>query len=398
MRPADNANDIEKLIKKLRYNGSAETHNRILGNIMQALDAVEKEEPSASTQNIWRTIMKSKITKIAAAAVIVIAVVLCIHQFGKPLVTGTPTFAQVIQPIFNAKTATLTIIIGQEGKGPEIHDMIMGSRIRRTLSNIEDLVAIIDLQTGRILQLTPSKKEAIYIDLKDWPSIPNYMDRLRNVITKLQDSPHFMVEELGIQKFNNQKLIGFRAKHPKTEITIWADPKIALPVRIEQIAGQMQFICKDLQFDVPMDESLFSMDVPEGYSLQQAELDLHGATEEDFIEGLRIMAEDLGDGYFPDSVALEDYLKQAPAIMKKCEELGLSEEEQAELGLKLQQYLLFIRFFKGEGEWHYAGKGVRLGDVETPIFWYQPKDSETYRVIYGDLHVEDVDPENLPRK
>jgi len=396
MRPADNANNIEKLIKKLRYNGSAETHNRILGNVMQALDAVEKEKPNAPTQNIWRTIMKSKITKIAAAAVIVIAVVLCIHQFGEPLVTGTPTFAQVIQPILNAQTATLTIIIGQEGKGPEIHDMIMGSRIRRTLSNIEDLVAIIDLQTGRILQLSPKEKEAAYIDLKDWPSIPNYMDRLRNVITKLQDSPHFVIKELGIQEYNGQRLIGFRASHPKVEITIWADPETALPVRIEQISGQMQVICKDLQFDVPMDESLFSMDVPEGYSLQQAELDLHGATEEDFIEGLRIMAEDLGDGYFPDSVALEDYIREAPNVAKKIEEMGLSEKEQTELAMKLQQYLLFIRFFKGEGEWHYAGKDVKLGDAETPIFWYQPKDSETYRVIYGDLHVEDVASDNLP--
>jgi len=159
----------------------------------------------------------------------------------------------------------------------------------------------------------------------------------------------------------------------------------------------MILITKNLKFDVPMDESLFSMDVPEGYTQQQAELDLHGATEEDFIEGLRIMAEVFGDGNFPESVALEDYLKQAPAIIKKCEELGLSEEEQTELGMKLQNYLLFIRFFKGEGQWHYAGKGVKLGDADTAIFWYRPEGSETYRVIYGDLRVEDVSPENLPK-
>jgi hypothetical protein len=39
---------------------------------------------------------------------------------------------------------------------------------------------------------------------------------------------------------------------------------------------------------------------------------------------------------------------------------------------------------------------VRLGETETPIFWYRPKGSETYHVIYGDLHVENVDPEDLP--
>ncbi len=391
MRPAE---DIDNLIKKLRYKAGAEAHDRILGNVLRALDKSEKQKAGATAPDIWRTIMKSPITKIAAAVVVISGVLIVMHFAG--LSTTTVTFADVIKPILNAQTAELDIIIGEEGEGPVIHDMVMGSRIRRTLSNMEGIVAIIDLQDGRILQLTHEKKEAAYIDLKDWSSIPNYMERLRNVIDGLQAHPEFKVEELGEQKIDGQKLIGFRAMHPKAEITIWADPETALPVRIESTGGQMRLITKNLKFDVPMDESLFSMEVPPEYKEQETELDLHGSTEEDFIEGLRIMAEVFGDGNFPESVALEDYLKQAPAIIKKCEELGLSEEEQTELGLKLQNYLLFIRFFKGEGEWHYAGKGVKLGDADTAIFWYRPEGSETYRVIYGDLRVEDVAPENLP--
>ncbi len=391
MRPAE---DIDNLIKKLRYKAGAEAHDRILGNVLRALDKSEKQKAGATAPDIWRTIMKSPITKIAAAVVVISGVLIVMHFAG--LSTTTVTFADVIKPILNAQTAELDIIIGEEGEGPVIHDMVMGSRIRRTLSNMEGIVAIIDLQDGRILQLTHEKKEAAYIDLKDWSSIPNYMERLRNVIDGLQAHPEFKVEELGEQEIDGQKLIGFRAMHPKAEITIWADPETALPVRIESTGGQMKLITKNLKFDVPMDESLFSMEVPPEYKEQETELDLHGSTEEDFIEGLRIMAEVFGDGNFPESVALEDYLKQAPAIIKKCEELGLSEEEQTELGLKLQNYLLFIRFFKGKGEWHYAGKGVKLGDADTAIFWYRPEGSETYRVIYGDLRVEDVAPENLP--
>jgi hypothetical protein len=393
MRPADNT---ENLIKKLRYKAGTETHERVLDNVMQALEKKEKQKSGATAPNIWRTIMKSPITKLAAAAVIIVGVLTVMHFVG--LSTTTVTFAEVIKPILNAQTAILDTIIGEEEAGtPVIHDMVRGSRIRRTLSNMEGIVAIIDLQEGRILQLTLEKKEAAYIDLKDWSSIPNYMERLRNVITGLQEHPEFAVEELGEQEIAGQRLIGFRAMHPKAEITIWADPETALPVRIESTGGQMKLITKNLKFDVPMDESLFSMDLPEGYTQQETELDLHGSTEEDFIEGLRIMAEVFGDGNFPESVALEDYLKQAPAVMKKCEELGLSEQEQTELGLKLQNYLLFIRFFKGEGQWHYAGQGVKLGDADTPIFWYRPEGSEIYRVIYGDLRVEDVSPENLPK-
>jgi hypothetical protein len=350
---------------------------------------------SINTISIWRTIMKSHITKIAAAVVVIAGVLIAMHFVG--LSTTTVTFADVIKPILNAQTAVLDIIIGDEGSGgPVIHDQIKGPRIRRTMSNVEDVVSVIDLETSRILSLTVSKKEAAYIDLKGLPSMPNYMERLRNVIKMLQDSPHFEVEELGEQEIDGQKVIGFSARHPKVEITIWADPETALPVRIEQMEGQMKVICKNVKFDVPMDESLFSMEVPEGYKLQQMELDLMGSTEEDFIEGLRIRAE-LFDGQFPDGVAVEDYLKQAPAIAGRMEELGLSEEADTEMGMKLSRHLLFIRFFKGQGQWHYAGSGVKLGEADKAIFWYQPEGSETWRVIYGDLSVKDVSAEDLPK-
>ncbi len=346
--------------------------------------------------SIWRTIMKSPITKLAAAAVIIVGVLTVMHFVGSPF-AATVTFADVIKPILNAQTAILDIIVGEEGEGPVIHDQIKGSLIRRTMSNMEDVVSIIDLESWRLLSLTVSKKEAAYVDLKGLPSMPNYLDMLRNIISELQEKPDFEVEELGKQEVDGQEAIGFLARHPKAEITIWADPETALPIRIEQVGGQLKVICKNVKFDVPMDESLFSMDVPEGYKLQQVELDLMGATEQDFIEGLRIRAEVFGNGQFPEGVAVEDYLKQAPAIAKKIDELGLSDEKATELGMKLSRHLLFIRFFKGQGEWRYAGGGVKLGDADTPIFWYQPKGSSTWRVIYGDLSVKDVEPENLPK-
>jgi len=92
MRPLDN---IEKLIKKLRYKASDEAHNRVLGNVLQALDKSQKTT-SAPKPNIWRIIMKSKITKLAATAVIIIAIVLSITFLDKSV---TPAYAleQTIQ-------------------------------------------------------------------------------------------------------------------------------------------------------------------------------------------------------------------------------------------------------------------------------------------------------------
>jgi hypothetical protein len=60
--------------------------------------------------------------------------------------------------------------------------------------------------------------------------------------------------------------------------------------------------------------------------------------------------------------------------------------------------LTFLQVVAANGcDWHYAGRGVKLGDSEKAVFWYQPKDSNIYRVIYGDLSVEDVLPEDLPK-
>ena len=44
-----------------------------------------------------------------------------------------------------------------------------------------------------------------------------------------------------------------------------------------------------------------------------------------------------------------------------------------------------------EADAHYAGKGVSLGAADKPIFWYRPKDSKKYRVIYADLSVREAD-------
>ena len=388
--------EFEEMIERLNINTKPNPiHRRNVRNKMLSAFNETSQKYTTPLDVFRRTIMKNTITKIAAAAVLIFGVLVGMHYMGNPFV-ATVTFADVIEPILNAQTAEFDIIMGEDEQGPVIHDMVKGSRIRRTMSNMEDDIIIIDLEAGRILTINISKKEAAYVDLKGLPSIPNYMEVLKNLIAMLQESPDFTVEELGEQEIQGRSLIGFRANHPRAEITIWADPQTALPIQIEQIEPQLKVVCKNMEFDRQMDDALFSMDVPDGFQLQQVELDLMGSTEQDFVEGLRVRAEVFGNGLFPESVAVEDYIKEAPTLEKKMEELGLSDKEEMELGMKLSRHLLFIRFFKGQGQWHYAGNGVKLGDSNAPIFWYQPEGSDTYRVIYGDLSVQDVVPEDLP--
>jgi hypothetical protein len=402
VEPAEN-NRIKESLSKIgqAYRPKADFEKWCQQN-PQAIDALKiqaekiKTDKNLSTTQLWRTIMKSGITKLAAAAVIIIAVVIGLNFLGV-MGKGGVAWADVIKPIFAAKNAKFEMIIGQEGSGAVITDMVKGSRIHRTLAGINQ-ASIIDLETSKILSLDTVGKTAIYVDLKNLPQIPNYLEHLRNVITKLENTPGFEVKELGEKVIDGKEVVGFMATGPGVEATIWADAKTACPVRIEQKENNLNVICKNFQFDLEMDDSLFSMEVPEGYKLQQMNIDLTGSTEEDFITGLRFLAQ-INDEVFPEDISIEYFMKNAVQVGMKIDTLKMSDDEKLKESQKLIKLVTFIRFFnvKNEGQWHYAGNGVKLGDAGKAIFWYKPKESKTWRVIYGDLTVKDVNEADLPK-
>jgi len=80
MKPADN---IEETIKKeLNFSAGAETHDRILSDVLQAHENSMKTKSASTMPNLGRQIMKSPITKLAAAAAIIIAISVVINPFG----------------------------------------------------------------------------------------------------------------------------------------------------------------------------------------------------------------------------------------------------------------------------------------------------------------------------
>ena len=352
-------------------------------------------EQQKKQQDIWRIIMRSKTLKIAAAAVIIIAVSLGIYQIPG---SSSVAWADVIKPILNARTASLDIIIGSPDSGIVIHDDVMGSRIRRTVSNLENANILIDLEQRKLITIDHAQKTVVYVGLDGLPSFQNYVEHLRNLIKKLQENPNVHIENQGVQEVDGRDFVAFVAHGDNDTIIVYADPQTAVPIRIEHKTPNMVIMCDNMQFDVEFDEALFSTDVPAGYTIQDVgAVDFSDSSESTFVESLRIWAEVIEGGQFPDSINLEDIAKIGPKFEKGLEKAGLTDEEQTNLAIKWGQGLVFIRFFKGQGQWHYAGQGVKLGDGQSPIFWYQPQDSETWRVIYGDLRVEDVTEENLPK-
>jgi len=394
MKSADDK--IKVLINEANIETGYGADERTLADALSSLEKMRQKRLTRSQQNVWRIIMKNPITKLAAAAVIIVAVSLVVYFVGNPFGSNV-TFAQVIQPILNARTVVLDFIAGPEGKGPVIHDIIVGNRIRRTISNMETIM-IIDLDSARMLTLDPPSKGAAYIDIQGplQEGTKNLIDFVRKTITNLRDLP---VQKLGQHNIDGRNAIGFQASGPNEKVTIWADPQTAKPIRIELLLAQKSlYILKNIEFDVPVDDSLVCMEVPAGYTLSKTEVNLRDFTEKDFIEALRMWADLLLDGNFPENINVEDFLKLTPLVGEKIRQLNVSDVEGTRLGMTFGRGIIFFQQLDPYGiDWHYAGKGVKLGDANKAIFWYRPKDSQSYRVIYGDLSVKDVPPENLPK-
>ena len=74
---------------------------------------------------------------------------------------------------------------------------------------------------------------------------------------------------------------------------------------------------------------------------------------------------------------------------QETEEFGQAQIN--EILQRVQRGLNFANKLPPNADAHYVGKGVSFGAADTPIFWYRPKDSKNYRVIYADLSVRDSD-------
>lgn len=88
---------IERLIRERRYKASADAYEKTLGSFLFAVDDYLKQKAIPIEPNIWRKIMKSRITKFAATAVILIVGYVVIYQSGGSIDVATVSFAQITE-------------------------------------------------------------------------------------------------------------------------------------------------------------------------------------------------------------------------------------------------------------------------------------------------------------
>jgi outer membrane lipoprotein-sorting protein len=349
-------------------------------------------------------IMKSRITKLAAAAVIIVAVGVVIMQ-----ITGsTSVFAEVIRPLLTARTAAFKVTIKVEGGPTQTEEGVFMEPGRLRQAKPEGTVVITDLQQGRMVVLIPAQKRAVVYEMVNIPDDPgdlNIFSEIRRRILEAKETEDESVKFLGEREIEGRNAIGYHVEKPGVDITVWADAETKIPIRLENTMGPATYVISDIVFDIELEESQFSLKIPEGYTVHTLQMDCSEPSEKDLIEMFRIWSDHM-DGNLPSSLDMSasmEFVRYQQAKMKQ-DGREPSEQEMMEKIMEMQQTIMkmsrggmFVQQLPADSDYHYAGKGVKFGDADTPILWYRPEGSETYRVIYGDLTIKDLRPENLPK-
>lgn len=345
-----------------------------------------------------RSFPMRRILSIAAAVLLFVGVAaVAYHLFGG---SATVAFAEVRQQIEQAQTMKCHIgmdITMPQAPGPIdvvwYHKSPGQMRQEATIAKTgEKAITTFDFQSGRALTLAPATKQAMVIDMGQFPQA--IRDKQVDFVAEMKKMVQGDAEELGFKEIDGQRVKGFRVAKNSQVIDIWVNPKTGTPVAMEMTMPGLGAMRMDgFVFGEEMDDALFSVVPPPGYQVTNLQMPMGNPSEEDLVAGLKFLTE-LNDNTFP------ELLTPTPQIIQKLKEResqnkakdkGLSEQEQVQKAMEIATPLvrmnIYVQMVK---DLHYVGAGVKLGDAGRIICRYKPPGKETYRVIYGDLRVADA--------
>ena len=391
MRPTEK---IESSVKKMNFSAGAELRKQILDDAIKAHEQTGTQSPFEKA-NIWRIIMKSRTTKLAAAAVVIIAGVVCV-QF----LTGTNAYAHVVAEIRNARTVVYTVIKQANNGTGEIIKVDVAYKepgfLRTT--TVDGYVVILDANSGKGMSIVPQGGYSIG-DLNSLKLTGNSgpfasFEAMRNLPAKAD-------ENLGAKEIDGIDCEGYRVTQGDLTSIIWLDAKTGDLVQVEHKYANspgMNTIIKNIRFDVELEDSLFSLTPPAGYKPMGAEMKADDAlqTEDIFVAFLGWWANGNTDETFPPMVAGPELAKVCMEMAKQGKLKG-SAWDKVDTSKMLNALLFVAKLPREESKWRYAGNGVKINTPDTPIFWYRPAGSQMYRVIYADLTVREMAEDQLPK-
>jgi hypothetical protein len=412
MRPAD---DLHKSLKKLKLKASSDLDKRLHDDIYMALAESKKTESSVPPLSVRKAITKSPIVKLAAAAVIVIVVFVGIHQ-----ITGSGVaWAEVLSNIGKVRAFTYRMKMSMKnmpgvpvGKtmNLEINAWISKDVGMRMDSRKEgELISksYVLLPQGIVVSVIPEEKKYMRMTLTDG---------LFEEMQKDNGDPRKMVDEfmkceytkLGTNIIDGIEVEGIESKDPKivggvlgdVVARLWVAVENDLPVRMEIVCYSngtkvMDTVMDEFQWDVELDAAWFEPDITDDYELM-ADLQMAG-DETNVVEGLRFFAEFTGGKYPSDisMITLMQELQDALRTKLAIEPERIPGEEDMQKMASLQMLFMFYAGLVAENkDPAYNGDRVTAEFPHAVLMRWKAEDGN-HRVIFGDLTVGDVTPEEL---
>ncbi len=254
------------------------------------------------------------------------------------------------------------------------------------------MVTISDQQTGQTLVLNPATHTAQLVTVGQHDNVPS--GDIAAEFRKLADQKG---EPIGDKQIGQVKAKGFRVTSGGFPADVWADPKTGMPLRVEMRVSMgdaaMHMVMSDFEFDRKLDESLFSLEPPQGYALSTMKLEVNLNIEENVVTLLKAYSAAY-DGSFP--AQLND-----PSLIANLFKAKGAGEPTADLMKVASSFgaLTGTMFMAKKGvDYEYLPTAAKLGDADKIVFWHKDKESGKYRAVYGDLTIKEVAADKLPRK
>jgi outer membrane lipoprotein-sorting protein len=384
---------LERSLAALRRLGISEEPSReVVAHTLDALEAAS-DRPAFLFQ-LRRTRMLT-VLKVGCAALAIAGSAL---YFGVVRHADANTeLEEAVQKLERSETLSfrMTIAVAGQKEGMVSRQYFKTPGLARSeLEGPNRAVTVTDNNVRKSLTIDPSHKSALLMDMpqqndgtkRDFAAM--MIDDIRRLAAKGG-------EPAGQRQFGNESANGFRLKEKQVDYVVWVDPEMKVPVLIEMEGkmGPFSFHASyaDFEFDPKLDDALFRLEVPAGYTTRKTDGPTKTDMEELVVRLLRRYTAAM-DGKFPER--LDDPAALGKALGTKKDK-GFLDPEQMQDGMAMT--LVAYRYLTEKDRFGYQPQGVTLGDASKIVFWYKPDGKELYRVVYGDLHIGDVSADKLPR-
>ena len=267
MRPAEN---IKKLIKNAPIKTNPAVNEAVLRDLLNELDKSEKKPSAALQPNIWKIIMKSRITQLTTAAVIIIAVLVGIN-----FLNGTTSWAEIIKAFNEVENVHFSsTMFGLDGTKTEYH-----MYLKRPDCFYEDSAQRIIIDNGKErLTIDKEKKTAQFSDslLPYKPLEKHYMFKQLDLFRGENQNAQNGYEITKIEEESSDTTLVFGLHHKKGHMRdreikakawVEADTMLPLKMRLELVKPEKNEPASiEMVFDYKqIPDEVFALVVPEGY-------------------------------------------------------------------------------------------------------------------------------------